>query len=381
MTARTDRNRTMGILTGIAIILVVLGHLDMNELSVFGLFPYYSFHVCIFIFVSGYFYDPEHEKNILAYTAHKVIRLLVPYYICNLIYGIISTVLAARGFIYCQPMTFYNLLVEPFLGGHQYGLNFAAWFVPALFEVEVVNILGRRFLTFIRITDDHLERIHLNRDIIIFVCTLAAGIATVWLAQGGHVWGLYKTPGRILFMLPVYELGILYRTRLESYETRIPDDICIAALCVFQLVIYMISHGLLNYSIVWCTSFASYLWVPYATAFTGILLWMRVSRMITDSVFGRGLDHVGSCSYHIMMHHIAIFWFINLVMYGICQIVPGMVPFDAAEYLSNVNYTYLPGDMYPWKCVYLAAGVLVPVCIKSLYLRFRRGSNRTEPVS
>ncbi len=356
----------MGILTGIAIILVVLGLLDMNELSVFGLFPYYSFHVLVFVFVSGYFYSGRHESAVLAYIGHKALRLLVPYFICNLIYGIISTVLASRGFAYCNPISLYRLFIEPFLGGHQFGLNFAAWFVPALFIVEVINVLGRRLLTLIRLTDEHLQAIHLNRDVLMSACTLAAGVVTVYLAQGGHVWGLYKTPGRILFMLPAYELGILYRNRLETYETRIPDGVCIAILCIIQLIIYTVAGGLLNYSVVWCTSFASYAWVPYATAVTGIWLWLRISRMITDSAPGRALDLIGSGSYHIMMHHIAVFWLINLIMSGLCSCLPGMMPFDTASFLSDVNYTYLPGDMYPWKCLYLAAGILIPTAVCSL---------------
>lgn len=366
MTGSGERNRTMGILTGIAIILVVLGHLDMSELSVFGLFPYYSFHVCVFIFVSGYFYSPEHEEHVLSYIARKALRLLVPYYVCNLIYGIVSTILSQRGFTYCNPISLWRLCIEPFLGGHQFGLNFAAWFVPALFVVELINILGRRLLNLIRLTDDNLSRFHLNRDLCLFMITLAAGIATVYLAQGGHVWGMYKTPGRILFMLPVYELGVLYRSRLEEYELHIPDGWCIAGVCLIQLIVYTVASGLLNFSVVWCTSFASYAWVPYATSITGIWLWLRISRMIADTAPGHALDRVGAGSYHIMMHHIAVFWIINLIMSGLSHVLPNMTSFDTSAFHNDINYVYLPGDMYPWKCIYLAAGILLPVFIHEL---------------
>ncbi|MBQ9334546.1 MAG: hypothetical protein IJS12_09460 [Lachnospiraceae bacterium] len=64
--------------------------------------------------------------------------------------------------------------------------------------------------------------------------------------------------------------------------------------------------------------------------------------MTADSAPGRALDLIGSGSYHIMM------------------------PFDTASFLSDVNYTYLPGDMYPWKCLYLAAGILIPTAVCSL---------------
>ncbi len=357
------RNTEMGILTGIAIILVVLGHLDMNELSVFGLFPYYSFHVMVFLFISGYFYDPANEERIPGYIGHKTLRLLVPYYICNVIYGIISTILSSQGFAFCTPISFKTLVIEPFLGGHQYGLNFPAWFVPALFIIEVLNILGRKVLALIRLNDETLGCIHADRDILVFICTLAAGMACVYLAQGGHVWGAYKTPGRILFMLPVYELGRLYRTRLEEKEKRIPDVLCISLICIVQFIIYICAHGMLNFSAVWVTSFASFCFVPYLTVITGTWFWLRISRIISDTSAGRGLDRIGMNSFSIMMHHVAIFFAINLVTYAICIRLPENGGFDVAEFHSNVNYAYQLGGMYAWKCIYLIAGILIPVLI------------------
>ena len=52
-------NKEFRILSAIGMILVVAGHLGFNVFDVGGLFPYYSFHVFIFLFVSGYFYKKE----------------------------------------------------------------------------------------------------------------------------------------------------------------------------------------------------------------------------------------------------------------------------------------------------------------------------------
>ena len=373
MNETKNRNTVMGILTGISIILIVLGHLDMNELSVFGLFPYYSFHVMVFVFISGYFYNESKEDNILSYIGHKALRLLVPYFICNLIYGIISTVLSANGFSYCAPISLKNFFIEPFLGGHQFGLNFASWFVPALFIIEVINIISRKILSLI-----FRSRTNLICDLILTLGTLAAGIATVYLAQGGHVWGIYKTPGRILFMLPVYELGIIYRRYLESVESKVPDAACLGVVSAAQFVIYLIAGGLLNFSAVWCTSFASFPFVPYLTIIIGTLFWLRISRIIahassgtTDmpSFPGRVLDRIGDHSFHIMMHHVTIFFVINLIMYALSSRIPASVPFDIEAFHSDVVYTCLPADMYVWKIVYLIAGISIPVFIGVLTRR------------
>ena len=50
---KTEYNITFGILTGTAIVMVVAGHLGYGVLTVGDLFPYYSFHVPLFMFISG----------------------------------------------------------------------------------------------------------------------------------------------------------------------------------------------------------------------------------------------------------------------------------------------------------------------------------------
>ena len=58
-------NKIFRILSAIGIILVVAGHLGYNLFEIGDLFPYYSFHVFIFLFVSGYFYKKEAEESFL----------------------------------------------------------------------------------------------------------------------------------------------------------------------------------------------------------------------------------------------------------------------------------------------------------------------------
>ncbi|MDE6185294.1 MAG: hypothetical protein K2G39_07720, partial [Lachnospiraceae bacterium] len=61
MTAYKE-NKTFRILSAIGIILVVAGHLGYNLFEIGDLFPYYSFHVAVFLFISGYFYKPAREQ-------------------------------------------------------------------------------------------------------------------------------------------------------------------------------------------------------------------------------------------------------------------------------------------------------------------------------
>ncbi len=94
----TRENREMRVLSAIGIILVVAGHLGYNLFDIGELFPYYSFHVFIFLFVSGYFYKEESEDNIGGYLLHKGRTLLLPYFAWNLFYGLLTNFLHGHGF-------------------------------------------------------------------------------------------------------------------------------------------------------------------------------------------------------------------------------------------------------------------------------------------
>ena len=87
------------ILSALAIIFVVAGHVDFGVFDVAGVFPYYSFHVGVFAFISGYFYKEEYENNIKVYIGKKAKNLLVPYYVWNLIYGLFVTLLSIKNFL------------------------------------------------------------------------------------------------------------------------------------------------------------------------------------------------------------------------------------------------------------------------------------------
>ncbi|WMC91822.1 acyltransferase family protein [Kineothrix sp. MB12-C1] len=95
---QAKENEVFRILLAIGIILVVAGHADFHVFDFGGLFPYYSFHVAIFLFVSGYFYNEDDEAHIGKYIKRKALHLLVPYFLWNMFYGFVAFVLRFFGF-------------------------------------------------------------------------------------------------------------------------------------------------------------------------------------------------------------------------------------------------------------------------------------------
>lgn len=356
MTVRRE-NEQLRILSAIGIILVAAGHLGYNLFDLGGLFPYYSFHVFLFLFVSGYFYRPEAEKKIGRYLARKFLTLMGPYFLWNLAYGILAALLRRAGFSIGQELSLYTLFLAPFDGGHQFMYHFPSWFVPVLFLIEVINVCMRKALSVFR----------LNREWLIFAGTLLLGIATVWLAIGGHVWGFYKIPGRLLFMLPGYELGHLYREKLEKRDT-LPDGLYFLLVIGVQILISLFSGGL-AFSAVWVTSFGNGPVIPYLTVLTGTAFWLRIARLLASNRSGRDggiagwLLVVGRNTYAIMMHHIFAFFLVKSVFYAVSVLTPLCAEFDAAMYFSEINFIYLPKGAEVGKWIYLFAGIWIPLLI------------------
>jgi len=132
----TERNHTIDNLRGLAIFLMVLGHITRTA----WLRQYiYSFHIPVFFFISGYLYNPEKFSSFVVFLKRKFKGLIVPYLILG-------------GFTYL-----YWLIVESrfrgsdlnplqqllgFALGSNYGFfldfNCPLWFFPCLFSMGII---------------------------------------------------------------------------------------------------------------------------------------------------------------------------------------------------------------------------------------------------
>lgn len=345
-------NKELRILSALGIIFVVAGHLGYHVFEIGDLFPYYSFHVFIFLFVSGYFYKKEAEEKIGSYLLGKCKTLLLPYFLWNIFYGILASVLHGAGFLMGESLSFKTLFLSPFLDGHQFMYHFPAWFVPALFLIEVFNVSMRRVLSMF----------HLNYEWLIFAGCLMAGILTVWLAIGGHVWGYYKLPGRLLFMMPGFQMGRIYREKLEVHD-RLGNGAYFFIVMGIQVLITILCGGL-AFSAVWVSSFANGPIVPYLTIVTGIAFWLRVARVIQNMPYLAGkMIYIGRNTYSIMMHHVACFMLVKGFFYLCSLYTPLCSEFDREMFFGEIGFVYLAGGAEASKWIYLFAGIGLPLVI------------------
>ncbi|MDO4268456.1 MAG: acyltransferase family protein [Eubacteriales bacterium] len=347
---KQETNMKFCLLSILGIFFVVDGHLDYSLLDVGNLFPYYSFHMPLFVFISGYFFRLRDGEGLWDYGKRKFMRLMVPYYIWNLFYGLLASFLRGYGFVFGQAVTLKTLFIEPFRMGYQFTLNHAAWFVPALFLVELVyaaavRLAGRR------------------SGKVLFLGFLSGGIGAVALAKHAGTEGFLLTAEKLFFLLPFYAGGVLYRDKLEEKD-RLGSGWYFAVVMGAAFLLSLSGKRLI-YSVSTCQDFTGYL-LPYITGFLGIAFWIRVSEILAPAFQNnRFAEYFGRNTFSIMMHHIMIFLVIK-TGFALAAKYAGMFPdFSFEQYKQNIYYCYMPGALQ-WKLVYLAAGLLAPLGLKRM---------------
>lgn len=116
------------ILKGIAIILVVMGHMfspytDYLDSSVNQII--YSVHMPLFSFLSGYVFHVDKEKHYLRKTITKrALTLLLPFFCFSAVY------------CFVKDLSYYDLLFKN-------ELHYGYWFILVLFEIIIITIFTR----------------------------------------------------------------------------------------------------------------------------------------------------------------------------------------------------------------------------------------------
>lgn len=141
--ASKEKNRQMALLTVFAMILVVIGHSEINEYQKeFWIRKWaYSFHMPLFFFISGFLFcltNPVDKLNRISYfefIKSKAIRLLVPFLFINTIIFLVKTIIVKDPGELLTPVTlswhsFINVTLF-----HPVGFM---WFLPTLFTIFIL---------------------------------------------------------------------------------------------------------------------------------------------------------------------------------------------------------------------------------------------------
>lgn len=301
-------NEEFRVLTAFGMIFVICGHYSINAFTFGDLYPYETFHMPLFMFISGYFFKEKNVKNantVLHYIVKKTKHLLIPYFAWNLFYGGVFIVLTKVGFsnVESTPLNLHTLFVLPFLQAPGFCYNSAAWFVMALFVVEVFNCV-MRFAC---------ERAGITHDWIWLLGYFVIATASIVYSQYNYDIVCDLGIARNAYLLLWFGVGTFYKSTLERIDNEIPFlYAAIINILLVSLLICGVGDAVSN---VWSSTFKGPAFYIMARAALGIWFWLRVIRAFLPVLRkSKTLMFVGKHSFSFMMHQCLAGIAINMIM-------------------------------------------------------------------
>lgn len=344
-------NYTMRVFYLLAIVFVVDGHMSMGHMfEMNGLFRYYSFHLMMFAFGSGYFFKLYGKP--LSDLLHRAKKLLIPLYFWNLVYGVGAALLRRLGgFELGEPLSAYTLLLAPLADGEHFVWNLGSWFIFPFFCAQVFYALVRR-----------LSSLWHENEWMTFLLCLIPGCVAVQLCYTGRqdilpIWML-----RPMILLPGFAGGTLYRRVLERRDhlPTVPYLIGVvilrALLCTrYENLAYLLSD---------CSYFVCDAFGVYAGAALAIAFYLRISRLLAPYIGKSRLAlAISRNTFDVMMHHYMGFFALNCFFLIVHILGLGAADFSVHIFRTRSNYLYAPDGRAEWSVLYLLCGVTLPLLI------------------
>lgn len=259
------KNRLLWIDTAkcLGIFLVVLGHQTIPEKFSAWI---YSFHMPLFFFLSGYIYN-SNKLSFSELLVKKSRSLLVPYlFIATVSY--LFWLLIGRN--YGNDATLNISVSKPLLGifystgtNNWLVFNKALWFLTCLFCVELIY-----------------DRAHkkFQSTPVFIVLAFAIGFILTYYKVNNLPWGL-----NIAFIaIPFYGIGHLMKEYeiLKKVLPKSPISLCFISLLLLGLNFLLSSY---NGRVDMAEFHFNNLFVFYSSAFTGILSFVLISRILEQN--------------------------------------------------------------------------------------------------
>lgn len=356
-------------LYGFGILFVVLSHCDGGGIEMLSNWIHFgAFHLAIFVFGSGYFFQREKLEKPLSYLWYKIKTLLLPLWGWNLFYGLVILVLHKCGFTFGEPFTFRSLLLFPINSENLYVLNMGSWFIFPFFMVQFLYGLCKVLLDLIskpKVTDRILQ-----------AAFVAAGFAGVYFSgHGYHEAGLYPV-FRILYFMPFYAFGMIYKDFLEESFKKVPVWIGLGS-CLLIALLLNTWYGRTVYAIPASCDYPFGVLATYLSGVIGILFWLKVSQILEQSFSPcKSLAVLGRNTWEIMIHQFAGIMVVKSFFAGCNRLFGIFTDFDMTAFLGDIWYLYRPKGIQEYTFLYVLGALGIPLLIGGLKSKIRIGKEK-----
>ena len=320
-----ERNFTFDLLYVLAIIMVVDDHTKAQLGILKAIFPYDSFFMPLFVFISGYFYK---KQNVIKNIKHKTEKIFIPYMIWNVIMLgitiIIDRILKTNWAIGINKVKVLNSI---FLGP-LVTTNGPSWFVIMLFWVSILYNLIRNVIKPNKIN-----------DCILTIISIIAGLISVYLCVKG--WNkkssLMLFVLRTLFYIQFYHLGYIFKEHIED-RIKKANKYIICSICIIINVILIAIYGdKVNFYATSNMRGFSYWYLPIITSITGITFWYIIMDYVANKIKeSKIITYIAQNTFFIMETYLLFANIINILFYIFNKMgIKYFLKFDTKSFIQS----------------------------------------------
>lgn len=350
-------NKAFMILSALGILFVADVHLGQPLSILTKIFPYDSFFMPMFTFISGYFFKESHcrsWKDVVNYSFSKFNRLFLPYLGWAVFYNCLCSILFRMGIWNISGLSLRDLIYNIATSGVTSAFCSPAWFAPLLFSVCVVYCAVRRILS--SVWNDHLA----------LAALLAVSVAAVKASGTDFRIPLLYMPLKIGFFLSFYHAGLYFRKYLEDRFDRLhPIAVCLSAAVINWALISRYGNTI---AFPVCSSMSGFqsgnLLLPLITSATGTVFWLKIAKLLAPMIgHNRLVNYISENTFFIMTHHIGVkHLFIGCCLLGHQLGISAFSGIDKQQFLTDGLYLY---TVHPWcapVCIFFTMVVLIFSC-------------------
>ena len=263
-------------LKGLAIFYVTIGHLACNFLIEKHI---YSFHMCLFFFISGYLYNnSKHSADVSSYIHKKIRTVLMPFICWNILSELI--------YIFFNGYDI-NVLKRLFLIDGCITWNAPIWFLWVLFLTQCLYAIIKSRLP------------HCN-----FICYVLSIVAGVLFAAHKTTFLLNLIPVSLLF----YALGNQYNNIYDKISGIMRNKYIITICLLVCSAINILFGVFLNIRVSYTgANFGNYIYFVIA-ATAGVILYIILFQCCEYLKNNKLLIYIGKQSFNIMTFQYILFY-------------------------------------------------------------------------
>lgn len=352
-------NGEMNLLKMIGIIHVVVSH-------IYGqLFPIirqsYTFHMPLFYFISGYFYDEQNESNKLGYIWKKFKKNILSFYLYFLLLIVFCYFIDWKYNVSLGSLSFHTFFISPFtsgLGNPGFLLG-ATWFITSLFLVQVIFVFLYSFLKFV-----------FKKDFFIFLFFFLLGISSIALSNVRQFRNEFSLMFfRTMIGMMFYYFGYFYKKNIENKWNVFNGKVLVIVVLLISIIWSSFTNLLFGFG---NADFTGHLFLPIITSIIGIYLSIFIAKGLNFLIKNDNdiLHLIGRNTFYIMTFQFLIFFIISFFYFKFNNIPDSF-------YSSLTEFPFRPKiiDINKWWPLYVSFGLLLPTLYGELLNKIKKNHN------